>query len=149
MDLPPRGCRTERGGAASADRRARHERIQWCDMKKRLRKKLRRGEFREVGFRVQFRLLDQADETAQRSFLDAFIGDPIERNGLVCGGQHGAVWDAFVTPRDRGTATEEHRGKVERWLQDHPEAWEVRVGPLVDAGSPSKSKLGKVAKEGS
>jgi hypothetical protein len=102
-------------------------------MRKRLRKKLRLGEFREFGFEVRFRLPADLDQAGQFAFFDSFIQEAIEGNGLVCGGRCGDAWDVFVTLGRRGTATEEHRTKVRCWLQEHSEVSGPVVGPLVDA----------------
>ncbi len=55
-------------------------------MKKRLRKKLRRGEFQELGFEVRFRAVDDLSDEAFDNVADAFISQAIEANGLICGG---------------------------------------------------------------
>lgn len=101
-------------------------------MKKRLRKKLHLGEFQELGFQVRFRLPDDWHEADLERFLDAFIMDAIEREGLVCGGGCGRVWDIVVSRPHRGSATETDRASVHQWLVRHQTASDITIGPLVD-----------------
>lgn len=102
-------------------------------MRKRLRKKLRLGEFRECGFEVSFRLADGLPDSHLDRFWDSFIGDAIEAHGLMCGGGCGRVWDVFVTRPGRRSATEDDRRDITAWLQRHPDVIEARIGPLIDA----------------
>lgn len=53
---------------------------------RRLRKKLRIGEFQEFGFGVSFQLRPELPKEELENFWDAFILEAIERNGLVYGG---------------------------------------------------------------
>jgi uncharacterized protein YggL (DUF469 family) len=102
-------------------------------MKKRLRKKLRLGEFREFGFEISCRLDEGLSDDESERIVDDFIA-MIEANGLQCGG--GGVpgrWHCFVACEGRGTATEEHRQIVARWLAAHPQVTEHTIGELVDA----------------
>lgn len=102
-------------------------------MRKRIRKKRRVGEFQELGFEVQFRLKDVVSEPVVDTFWDGFIREAIEGHGLMCGGGCGRHWDVFVARGGRGSATEDHRAAIKRWLDSHPDVEAVRVGPLVDA----------------
>lgn len=102
-------------------------------MKKRMRKKLYLGEFREFGFEVQFRLPSDLSEADQEKFFYTFIDEAIERHGLMCGGGCGTDWDVFVTLADRGSAEEKDRKLVEDWLRNSSLVSEIRIGPLVDA----------------
>jgi uncharacterized protein YggL (DUF469 family) len=103
-------------------------------MKKRLRKKLRRGEFQELGFEVRFRAVDDLSGEAFDNVADAFISQAIEANGLICGGGgKKPEWEVFVTLDRRGSATETHRQAVQQWLATRPEVTTSQVGPLVDA----------------
>lgn len=102
-------------------------------MNKRLRKKKRVGEFRELGFRVRFETpgltADQVD-----ALCDRWLAEAIEPNGLLCGGSCGPVeWDGFVQMDHRGSATDEHREAVTRWLKSESTIKNVEVFPLVDA----------------
>jgi uncharacterized protein YggL (DUF469 family) len=106
-------------------------------VKKRLRKKLRLGEFQEFGFEVFFRLADNTPDHIFESVIDAFISHAIEANGLVCGGGgKNSGWNVFVTLDQRGSATDEHRQAVQRWLEKRAEVKDIGIGPLVDAWRP-------------
>lgn len=102
-------------------------------MRKRLRKKLRMGEFRQFGFEVRFRLPDELPEAGLDAFWDSFIDEAVEARGLLCGGTCGRKWDVFVTRSGRDSATDEDRRAVAVWLEQHPMASAADVGPLVDA----------------
>jgi hypothetical protein len=102
-------------------------------MRKRLRKKLRKGEFQEMGFEVQFNLPSHADQEQQNAFFDSFIQEAIEKNGLMCGGGCGLAWNVFVTRNQRGTATQSDREIVRSWLERRPEVSGIQFGPLTDA----------------
>lgn len=102
-------------------------------MKKRLRKKLRLGEFQELGFEVGFRLPGTLDEAQGLQFWDEFIGQAIESAGLMCGGGCGQEWGIFVVRPGRRSATEDDQRHVRAWLERHPLVSDIRVGPLVDA----------------
>ena len=102
-------------------------------MRRRLRKKLRVGEFREMGFSLRFVLPPDLDEPAQMEFFDSFIGQAIEGNGLCYGGGCGATWDGFVAHAGRGTVTEQDRERVRQWLARHTRVSGLVVGTLVDA----------------
>ena len=102
-------------------------------MNKRLRKKKRVGEFRELGFRVRFETPGLSTEQVN-SLCDRWLAEAIESNGLACGGSCGPVeWDGFIQLDHRGSATEVHRQAVTRWLQSEPTIKKVEVFPLVDA----------------
>jgi hypothetical protein len=102
-------------------------------MKRRLRKKLRAGEFRQDGFEVTFRLSGDVDEAAVDAFWDHFIDTAIDSAGLMCGGGYGRAWDVFVSRPGRGSATDEDRHALAVWLERQPLVSDVRIGPLVDA----------------
>ncbi len=102
-------------------------------MKKRLRKKLRLGEFQELGFEVRFRLPDDCTEADLDAFFDSFIAEAIEGNGLICGGRGGREWNIFVSRHHRQSATENDRSAIAAWLEGHGHVAEIRIGPLADA----------------
>lgn len=102
-------------------------------MKKRVRKKLRLGEFRELGFEVSFRLSESMADAGLEKFWDLFIGEAIEARGLMCGGGCGRVWDVFVKRPGRRSATEHDRREIAEWFHRHPDVLDVRIGPLIDA----------------
>ena len=103
-------------------------------MKKRLRKKLFKGEFREMGFYLRFRLSEEITEEQLDAFLDQFLGEAIEANGLEFGGGGGRnEWQGFVALNRRGSVTDEHRQQVGRWLAEHPRVLDHEIGELRDA----------------
>lgn len=102
-------------------------------MKKRLRKKLRLGEFRQFGFEVAFSLPEDLGDEGVDAFCEAFIGEAIETPGLMCGGGCGRVWDVFVVRSGRASTAEEDRRNVRAWLERHPLVSGIRIGPRVDA----------------
>ena len=102
-------------------------------MNKRLRKKKRIGEFRELGFRVQFETPGLNKEQTD-ALCDRWLAEAIESQGLICGGACGPVeWDGFVQLDHRGSATDEHRQAVTKWLESQTSVKKVQVSPLIDA----------------
>lgn len=97
---------------------------------KRLRKKLRLGEFQELGFQLHAKIKVGVDE---EKLWDLFIGEAIEANGLLFGGGFGREINGFVTASGRGSASEEHREALVSWMEVRPEITEYKVGGLVDA----------------
>ena len=103
-------------------------------MRKRVRKKRRLAEFREFGFEVRLTLKPGLTEAERDSLMDRFILEPIEGNGLLCGGGGGPdVLEFFVHRASRGTATEADRQAVAAWAGEQPEIVEHAVGSLIDA----------------
>jgi uncharacterized protein YggL (DUF469 family) len=104
-------------------------------MRKRLRKKLRIGEFQELGFSVDCRFVDDFTEAAMDSFMDAFIEQAIEANALfLAGGGDRTHWSGFVTSaKHRGSATEADRAHLQEWLDRRTEVLNVTIGPLTNA----------------
>ena len=96
---------------------------------KRLEKKLRIGEFKEYGFAVSFRLSESLTPKTADDFWSEFIGALIEERGLAFGGGE----EGFITKFGRGSATEEDRTAVSRWLEQRPGVERVVLGPLEDA----------------
>lgn len=106
-------------------------------MKKRLRKKLRKGEFRELGFELRLGIDASLDDAAQLKVFDDFLIEAIEAHDLAFGG--GGLdgnWDGFVTRSRRGSATIEDQEHVRKWLEDHPSVHKYEIGKLVDAWYP-------------
>ena len=102
-------------------------------MRKRLRKKLRLGEFQELGFELRFRLDPALREEEVDRFTDSFILQGIEANDLMCGGKCGPEWDVFVTRARRGSLIDEQVAAVHAWLEAYPSVRDVRLGKLQDA----------------
>ncbi len=110
-------------------------------MKKRLRKKLRYGEFREFGFALEFRLPPDWDASALDSFIDRFLMEAIEAHELAFlgGGRH--EWSGFVMPLGRGSVRDDQRTAVLAWLRACPDVHAVRAGQLVDLWHSSEAAL--------
>jgi uncharacterized protein YggL (DUF469 family) len=86
-----------------------------------------------MGFEIRFRLTSDLGEAAFDSLIDAFLEQAIEGHGLMFGGGGRWEWEGFVTLERRGSATEEHRRLVQRWLGSQPAILEYQIRPLVDA----------------
>jgi uncharacterized protein YggL (DUF469 family) len=103
-------------------------------MRRRLRKKLRVGEFTQLGFTVKYRPAQCLETVALESLLDRFILQAVEANDLHCGGGGGpAEWDFFVCANGRRSSTDADREQVRRWLESQPDVTHAFVGQLVDA----------------
>jgi uncharacterized protein YggL (DUF469 family) len=103
-------------------------------MKKRLRKKKHLGEFQEFGFEVSCRFNSELSDEQFEQFIDTFLQEAIESNGLSFGGGGDKQeWKGFVTLDRSGSATEEHRINVSKWLESRPEVIYIKVDSLVDA----------------
>ncbi|TDV72200.1 YggL family protein [Pseudomonas sp. LP_7_YM] len=102
---------------------------------RRLRKKLCVDEFQELGFELNLEFKEGLDDEAIDSFLDAFLTDAMDGNGLdyVGGDDYGLVCLA-----DRGSVTEVQRATVEAWLKSRGELTKVEVSSLLDAWYPEK-----------
>lgn len=102
-------------------------------MRKRLRKKLRRDEFQELGLAIAFTLRAAAGSEAALDIIDSLIAEAIDPQhlALYAGGRE--VWTGFITLFGRGSVTEDHKRAVLDWLGAHPGITNVRSGPLVDA----------------
>jgi uncharacterized protein YggL (DUF469 family) len=92
-------------------------------------KKLRIGEFQELGFTLSAEIHKELSPEQQNAFLSAFLDDVIEARGLAYGG---GVDLGFVSKFERGSATEEDRQAVKAWYAARPEVKETTVGDLVD-----------------
>ncbi len=101
-------------------------------MNRRLRKKLRVGEFRECGFEVTFRLSDRTDDATVDAFWGEFIEGAIESAGLVCGGGCGRVWDVFVSRPGRRSETDQDRRAATRGM---PREMRNLAASLVGVGA--------------
>jgi uncharacterized protein YggL (DUF469 family) len=104
-------------------------------VKKRLRKKLRLGEFREVCFEVTFEFDATLDSSAMDRVMDEFI-EMIEANQLQFGGggsYRSRIWEGVVGGPSRGSVTAEQRASALAWLKAHPGIAGADAGPLRDA----------------
>jgi uncharacterized protein YggL (DUF469 family) len=101
---------------------------------RRQRKKLRTGEFREMGFQVTAELSRPIDGTERDALIDAFLEHCIEAHGMLFGGGINRNLDGYVVADGkRKSATDEQRERVRRWLEARSEFTAVRVEALTDA----------------
>jgi len=101
----------------------------------RLRKKLCVDEFQELGFELNLDFKQDLDDQAIDAFLDAFLTEAMEANGLnYVGGEDFGL----VCLSKRGSVNEEQRATVEAWLKGRSELTEMSVSPLIDVWYPEK-----------
>jgi uncharacterized protein YggL (DUF469 family) len=96
---------------------------------RRLRKKLRVAEFQEFGFHVKIDLATELSREGEEAFIDGLL-TLVEPRALGYGGW---VRGGFIISVVRGSATEQDREDVRKWLEARPEVSGVDVGPLEDA----------------
>lgn len=102
-------------------------------MKKRLRKKLHRGEFKELGFYLHFSLPEDLTEEQLDGFVNQFFTEVIEAQRLDYTGSGGVQWQGFVTSLGPSSTMEQQRAEVAGWLQNHAQVLHHEVGELRDA----------------
>lgn len=104
-------------------------------MKKRLRKKLYRGEFQVLGFTVDCKWAEEISNTALDELLDDFLDQVVEIQDLLFGGGCDRTHlSGFITAAGRySSPTEENRTRIEACLAARPEVAQVIVGSLEDA----------------
>jgi uncharacterized protein YggL (DUF469 family) len=102
-------------------------------MRKRLRKKLYVGEFKELGFEVTATFKPGVDVDARNAFLERLLESTAVEELAFSGGTSAAGLDGFFTLDHRGSATEQHRERVRELLAKDPAIATPNVGPLVDA----------------
>lgn len=96
---------------------------------RRLRKKLRTGEFQQWCFEFETDIKVRMP-AGEEVLVDSFLAEVIEPRSLALGGW---ITNGFVVPFGRGSATDDDRQAVRSWLQARPEIKTARVGPLIDA----------------
>lgn len=97
---------------------------------RRLRKKLRVGEFQEFGFNVKISLAATLSREGEEVFIDDLLTAVIEPKSL---GYAGWVRGGFIVPIEPGSVTEQDREDIRKWLEARAEVEAVEVGPLEDA----------------
>lgn len=97
---------------------------------RRLRKKLRTGEFKELGVQFSADFKESLAAGAEDTLVDLFLAEVIEPRMLAFGGW---ITGGFITCIGRGSVSDEDRAQIASWFQSRPEFRSVRVGPLVDA----------------
>jgi len=102
-------------------------------MKKRLRKKLHKEEFQELGFELEFDYLGDSSNADEMIDFYEEMDEFINKMGIEAIGGIGKHWSCFVTHIGRGTITEQQRQAVIDWLEQRPNVTNITVGPLRDA----------------
>jgi uncharacterized protein YggL (DUF469 family) len=103
-------------------------------MRRRLRKKMRLGEFTELGFAVVADLKAGLSAAEINAFVDRWI-DAVEAHGLAFGGGCGAgdKLEGFVTLMARGSPSERERQALIAFLDGEAVVIGHDVGELRDA----------------
>jgi uncharacterized protein len=93
-----------------------YENTKGLKMKKRLRKKLHKGEFQEFGFDIDIQFQQSFTQEEFNSLLDNFI-EMIENQGLMFGGAFGTpAVEGFISA-EKGNVTEIHKEGIENWIK--------------------------------
>jgi len=104
-------------------------------MKKRLRKKKHRGEFRELGFEVEFTFEVGSTVDDENEVLYGFIDHAIEDNELLFGGGgQGGRWSgiAYAEGPPGAKTTPDQRTAVLTWLKVHPRIITAKASDIFD-----------------
>jgi uncharacterized protein len=103
---------------------------------RRLRKKLCVDEFQELGFELNLNFKEDLSDEAVDDFLDQFLRDAMEANGL---GYVGGDDFGLVCLAKRGSVSEEQRAQVEAWLKSRSELIDFSASPLIDVWYPENA----------
>ncbi|MDC8785987.1 50S ribosome-binding protein YggL [Roseateles koreensis] len=96
---------------------------------RRLRKKLRIGEFQELGFEYELTWRVTPSIDVQDRFIDRLLDEVIKPRSLSLGG---GVNCGFVTAH-RGNVTDTDRAAFDSWVRRWTDLTCIEVGPLRDA----------------
>lgn len=103
---------------------------------RRQRKKLRLGEFRQLGFTLFLNFSAPLDDDAYQPFWDDLIGQ-IEALGLCVGGLGGSLplteTEGFIAAEGNASVSPEQQASLLAWCSARPEVRQARAGELVDA----------------
>ncbi len=103
-------------------------------MKKRLRKKYRVGEFRELCFEFSFEYKGDVESPECEQFLHAFVSECVEANGLSCEGNlTNDACNVIAKAEDPRTTNEQQRLAVKTWLEGRSDVEVKSFGELTDA----------------
>jgi len=103
-------------------------------MNKRLRKKKRVGEFKELGFELLGELRPGTSDDDVDAFVDRLIvAVEARRLGFGGGGGRDGKFEGFVTRMGRGSATEDDRTALAAFLAGDVDVVRHEVGALKDA----------------
>ena len=101
-------------------------------MRKRLRKKNRVGEYRELEFPVAFRLNSKLSEEEVDAFLQEAVA-AMEARGLAFVATGDVEWHGAVARLGRGSPDETDQDFVREWLEADERVESVVIGVLQDA----------------
>lgn len=107
-------------------------------MRKRLRKKKYLEEFAVYGFELSVKVQEDSPEVNDDDFwIDRFLPEAIEENGLMYGGGIGGKrFSGFVMSKKRyGTPGYKQLADLENWLQNQSCIESYRVSEFIDANS--------------
>lgn len=101
----------------------------------RQRKKLRIGEFAELGFEIHADIASSLSRPEQDQFLEALQAEILEPQGLLFGGgfDEDSLVGYFMTAAARGSTTEAQRSAVDTWLKARKELTNPTTEALSDA----------------
>lgn len=103
-------------------------------MKKRLRKKYRVGEFRELCFAFTFDYKGDVTSPACEQFLHAFVSECIEANGLDCEGNLTDEGCNIIARAENPTQTSQKQlDAVKAWLEAREDVEIKAFSELEDA----------------
>lgn len=103
-------------------------------MKKRQRKKLKRGEFRQKGFKLSVTLKRKLDSREEEQFARQVMAEAIEANKLEMVGElEGDQFDMFVTPLRGKEPEKEATDALGKWLEGHEFVDKYQMGELEEA----------------
>ena len=99
----------------------------------RQRKKLRIGEFLELGFIVTAQSNGTLSPAAREAFMDAFLAQAIDANGVLFGGGFSdELWGYVMAEKNYESVTEAQMEAVRGWLSTRAELKDLSVGPLIN-----------------
>ena len=102
-------------------------------MKKRLRKKLHKGEFKELGFSFDAKFKADTDLGVVEAWLQELAILLHDRGLEMGGGWNSDVCGGFIT-RERGSVTSEEREMMKKCFDEHNQNIDqINVGELKDA----------------
>jgi len=102
-------------------------------MKKRLRKKLHLGEFKELGFRVALTFSQEMGEAGLDTFVDNILDEVCEGRETRCAGGGNAKEAAFFLTLPSAQDPDAQKEALLAWFKARPEVASVEAGPFVDA----------------
>lgn len=84
---------------------------------RRIRKKLRVDEFKELGFEVSWKFPAGTEDTQIDNIIDGLINDVIDVNGLGFAGGGDLEWEGIVCTQKIGQCTDAQREAVKAYLE--------------------------------